>query len=264
MDRIRSFKHRNSTANAFALLASLGAAFIGATALAGAAHAQDCPPPGATCPRGGTHVAIGFESFVAGASVGGLGAVHPDLAIATSAGLAPACTPGSAHIIESGNAAFTSYGTGTSTANGCLTGTKGFGDDAGCTLNYEFTFSAGTTVSCFSIRMLDFGDLFPYGVLNHNVLLQAYAGTTLVDTDALLVVGGVQLASGDACTAQVGDPGNHVFRVVAPGITRVTLTFDESPDPNVGFDDIQFCKDGTPVPVTPEAWGLIKSLYRTY
>jgi hypothetical protein len=260
--RIRSFKQHDCTAKAFALLAAV-AVFCGSLALTATARAQDCPPPGATCPRSGTHVGIDFEAFTAGTPVEGLGAVHPDLAITSSAGLAPACVPGSAHIIENGNGAFASYGTGTSTPNGCLSGAKGFGDNTGCSLDYEFTFSAGTTVSCFSIRMVDFGDLFPYGVLNHNVSLDAYAGATLVDTDAMLVVGPVQLLSGDACTAQAGDPGNHVFRVTGIGITRVTLTFDASPDPNVGFDDIQFCKDGLPVPVTPEAWGLVKSLYRT-
>jgi hypothetical protein len=73
----------------------------------------------------------------------------------------------------------------------------------------------------------------------------------------------VQLVSGDACSAQAGDPGNALLRVAAPGITRVTLVFDEVTDPNVGFDDIQFCKNLGAVATTPVVWGRLKSLYAT-
>jgi hypothetical protein len=261
MDRIRSQRHLEFTARASVVRSSCLGITVLFLSLAASSHAQECPPPGATCPRNGTPVAVDFESFAAGTSVEGLGAVYPDLAITTFAGASPACTVGSAQVIEAGNPTPGAYGTA-SGSNDCLTGTKGFGDVGGCALDYRFTFSPGTTVSCFSIHMLDFGDFFPYGGTTHNVTLQAFAGTTLVDTDALLVSGGVQLVGGDACTAAPGDPGNHVFRVTGAGITRVLLTFDESPDPNVGFDDLQFCKDGEAVAVSRLAWSRVKSVYR--
>jgi len=229
--------------------------------LASVVRAQECPPPGAVCPRGGTKMVIDFESFVTGTSVEGLGAVHPDLAIGSAAGITTACPVGTAAVIEEGNNfPFVSYSTGTF-PNGCLNGIKGFGDNAGCALDYTFTFSSGTTVSCFSIRIVDFGDLLPYGGTTHVVTLQAYAGVTPVDVATLTMVGGVDLVTGDACTSQAGDPGNTLLRVAGSGIDRVTLTFDASPDPNVGFDDIQFCKDGLPVSVAPAHWGSVKTLY---
>jgi hypothetical protein len=263
MYRQRSLSHRDPTARALVSWTSFAAATVAAAcvALAPAARAQECPPPGASCPAGGTAIAVDFEALVPGTPVEGLGTVHPDLAIATQTGLAPACTPGTSRAIQELDNLFPSYGSDPGT-NACLNGFRGFGDDVMCTLNYEFTFSAGTTVSCFSLLMLDFGDLFPYGVANHNVVMNAYAGAALVDTDVLAMVGPVQLVTGDACDAQDGNPGRYRFRVAAPGITRVTLTFDESPDPNVGFDDLQFCKDGMPVGVSAAAWSRVKSLYR--
>jgi hypothetical protein len=106
--------------------------------------------------------------------------VHPDLAIASQAGIATPCTPGTARSIEELDTLFPSYGS-TAGPNDCLTGIRGFGDDPGCTLDYEFTFSPSTTVSCFSIRILDYGDLFPNGGMTHVVVLNGYAGVTLVD-----------------------------------------------------------------------------------
>ena len=225
------------------------AAFAGGTA---------CPPPGATC-TAGTLQSIDFESLPAGTPVEGLGAVHPDLAITSLPSLSPSCTPGTARVIEEFNSAFASYG-GATGANECLDGTHGFGDATGCALDYEFTFAPGVTVACFSIRMLDFGDLLPYGGLTHAVTLSAFAGVTLVDQDILTLTAPQAVPTGDACNA--GDPGNHLFVVSGTGITRVTLSFDASPDPNVGFDSIQFCRVRESVPVAGRAWGRVKSLYR--
>jgi len=240
---------RRSTAAALVLALFAATAFAGEPA---------CPAGGAPCPAGTLQI-IDFESLPAGTPVEGLGAVHPDLAITSLTSLSPSCTPGTARVIEEFNAAFPSYG-GATGANECLDGTHGFGDDPGCALDYEFTFAPGVTVGCFSIRMLDFGDLLPYGGLTHAVTLSAYAGVTLVDQDVLTLIAPQAVATGDACNA--GDPGNHLFVVAGTGITRVTLTFDASPDPNVGFDTIQFCAVRQSVPVTGHAWGLVKSLYR--
>lgn len=262
MQRPCSRRHLGATTTALAFR-GFGLTIASLALQVGLAGAQECPPQGAVCPHAGIPIAIGFETFPAGTTVEGLGAVHPDLAISSLVGVAPACVPGTAAVIETGNPfPFSSYGTA-STNNGCLTGTKGFGDTAGCTLDYDFTFSVGTTISCFSIHMLDFGDLLPYGGATHVVTLQAFAGVTLVDQAQLTMLGGVDLVGGDACTASGSDPGNTRLRVTGAGITRVTLSFDASPDPNVGFDDIEFCKDTSPVPVAPATWGQLKTLYTT-
>jgi hypothetical protein len=238
-------------------------ALIAATALwlPGSAFGQGCPPAGESCAAGVLQV-IDFESFPAGTPVEGLGAVHPDLAITSLPSLATSCTTGSAMVIEElNNFPYDSYGTG-SGVNGCLDGVHGFGDDHDCVLDYEFTFSPGTTVSCFSIRMLDYGDYFPFGGQNHVVRLRAWAGTTPVDQDQLTISGGSPVPTGDACTTGAGDPGNVVLNVAGTGITRVVLAFDAFPDPNVGFDDIQFCMSRGTVPVAARPWSFVKGIYR--
>ncbi len=240
------------------LLASL--CFVAAAFLPGRAMAQ-CAP--ATCTA--AHVFLDFEALAPGTPVEGLGAVHPDLNIASVAWpFGPACTVGSAAAIEEGVAApFAAYGTAGSFPNGCLDGIRGFGDSQGCVLDYDFTFIPGVTVSCFSIRMLDYGDLFPFGGTTHTVTLTGYdASNVQVSQDVLTMLGGVNLVSGDACTAQASDPGNRLFTVSGTGMVRVTLRFDAFPDPNVGFDDISFCEQSGPTPVGHRHWGELKARYR--
>jgi len=217
------------------------------------------------CTTGSTLAFINFEAFPAGMSVEGLGAVHPSLNITSVPwAFAPSCTAGTAAVIEEGNPVpFASYGTAGSFPNGCLTGTHGFGDEAGCVLDYDFTFATGVSVTCFSFRMLDYGDLFPFGSGAHQVDVTAYdAGNNVMDTDQLLVFGPVQALAGDACDAGPNDSGNHLFTVTGPGIVKVTLRFDASPDPNVGFDDISFCQRIDATPVAPDSWGRLKTIYR--
>ena len=240
------------------LLATL--CFATAALLSSRAMAQ-CAP--ATCTA--TPVFLGFETLVPGTSVEGLGAVHPDLNIASVAWpFGPSCTVGSAAAIEEGVATpFAAYGTAGSFPNGCLDGIHGFGDSQGCVLDYDFTFVPGVTVSCFSIRMLDYGDLFPFGGTTHTVTLTGYdAGNVQVSQDVLTMLGPVNLVSGDACTAQASDPGNRLFTVSGAGIVRVTLRFDAFPDPNVGFDDISFCEHVSPTSVARRHWGELKARYR--
>lgn len=221
-----------------------------------------CTP--ATC--SGTSVFLGFESLAPGTTVEGLGAVHPDLHITSVAWpFSPTCVIGSAAAIEEGVATpFAAYGTAGSFPNGCLDGIRGFGDSQGCVLDYDFTFAPGVTVSCFSIRMFDFGDLFPFGGTTHTVTVTGYnASTVQVSQDVLVMTGGVDLVTGDACTAQATDPGNRLFTVSGSGIVRVTLRFDAFPDPNCGFDDISFCEEGTPTPTLRKSWGTLKTYYRS-
>lgn len=223
--------------------------------------AAQCSP--AAC--AGTSAYISFESLVPGTPVEGLGAVHPDLRIASVAWpFGPTCSLGSAAAIEEGvSSPFAAYGTAGSYPNGCLNGIRGFGDSQGCVLDYDFTFAPGVSVSCFSIRMLDFGDLFPYGGTSHTVTLSAYnSSAALVSQDVLTMTGGVDLVAGDACTSQASDPGNRLFTVTGAGIVSVTLRFDAFPDPNCGFDDISFCEETAPTPATGRSWGTLKTAYR--
>jgi hypothetical protein len=233
----------------------MAAAFMPSHAMA------QCAP--AACSA--THVFLDFESLTPGTSVEGLGAVYPDLNIASVAWpFGPSCVVGSAAAIEEGVATpFAAYGTAGSFPNGCLDGIRGFGDSQGCVLDYDFTFVPGVTVSCFSIRMLDYGDLFPFGGTTHTVTLTGYdASNVQVSQDVLTMLGAVNLVSGDACTAQGSDPGNHLFTVSGAGMVRVTLRFDAFPDPNMGFDDISFCEHSEPTSTLRRSWGDLKLRYR--
>lgn len=228
--------------------------------LGGSAAFGQCPPTACT----DTPVHLDFESLLPGTSVEGLGAVHPYLKITTVAWpFGPTCTPGTAAVIEEGVAVPVAYGTAGSFPNGCLNGIRGYGDDSGCVLDYDFTFAPGVTVSCFSFRMVDYGDLYPFGTAAHQVDVTAYdAASNVVDTDQLLSFGAVDAIGGDACTAGPNDTGNHFFTVTGPGIVRVTLRFDASPDPNVGFDDITFCAREVPTRAAAASWGRLKTIYR--
>ena len=225
------------------------------------ARAQACAP--GACAATFHHVS--FESIAPGTSVEGAGAVDAALTITSlpwAAG-SPACATGSAAVIEETNSVpFASYVANPTVTNGCLNGVRGFGDEAECVLDYEFTLAPGRTASCFGIRIFDFGDYYPFGGTHHVVTLSAYdASNTLVDTDVLAAAGAVDLAFGDACSTQPGTSGNFFLSVAAPGIVRVTLTFDEFPDPNVGFDDITFCESEAPTPAVPASWGTVKAAY---
>jgi hypothetical protein len=237
---------------------------LGVAALAASssvAGAQSCGP--GACPA--IHHYVDFESLAPGASVEGLGAVDPVLAIASlpwGAGT-PSCTVGSAAVIEEGNPfPFVAYGTPLAIDNGCLTGVRGFADEAECVLDYEFTFAPGHVASCFGLRILDYGDYYPFGGTNHIVQLAAFdAANVLVDQDVFAVSGPVDLGGGDACSSGPNSVGNHLLAVSGPGIVRVTLRFNAFPDPNVGFDDITFCEAEEPTPALPTSWGSVKDVY---
>ena len=235
--------------------------FLALGALLPAQAKAQCVPAACT----GKHAFLDFEAFSPGTTVEGLGAVHPDLNIATVAWpFSPSCTVGVAAAIEEGVVTpFAAYGTAGAFPNGCLDGIRGYGDPQGCVLDYDFTFAPGVTVSCFSVRMLDYGDLFPFGGTTHTVTVTGYnPANVLVSQDVLTMLGGVDLVAGDACTAQASDPGNRLFTVTGSGIVRVTLRFDAFPDPNCGYDDISFCEEGVATGVVRHSWGRLKTHYR--
>jgi len=209
----------------------------------------------------GTPSGVNFEPLAPGTNVEGPGTVHPALNIVSNAGAYNPCPVGSARVIEENNsfpysAYSTLYGD-----NQCLTGFHGFADSAGCVLDYTFYFLPGYSVSCFSIRMTDYGDFFPFGVTAHEVVLEAYnSSNSVVDTDNLLFFGGTR-GGGDACDNQPGDPGQTVLAVSGVDIRKVVLTFTQEPDPNVGFDDVAFCLHEDVVPAVLSSWGAIKSRF---
>lgn len=124
---------------------------------------------------------------------------------------------------------------------------------------YDFTFVNGSTVNSFMIRMLDWGDLLPYGACPNdicsltltgydsanNVVATQVKSFTTSDTS----VNGRQSLeygdlshSGDACEATVGQPGNFVLSLTGTGISHITLQFDNLPsmDPNNALTDISY------------------------
>jgi hypothetical protein len=227
----------------------------------GVARAQNCTNPGACS---GTPVLVTFESLAPGYGVEGLGALHPALSVqsVTSAAFT-SCTPGSAKVIEEGlMTPYEAYTTSTTISNDCLNGIRGFADDRGCVLDYVFHIAPGYSVSCFSLLMVDYGDLFPFGGSSHQVVMTAYdASNVVVDTYTLSMSGGVDLSGGDACVAQAGSPGRTTLFVTGAGIRKVTLKFAESPDPNIGFDDLSFCLHEDTVPVDGVTWSSVKSRF---
>lgn len=224
-------------------------------------RAATCSP--AACPTSFHHV--NFEAIAPGTSVEGPGAVDADLTVTSLPwALGPSCPAGSAKVVEEGNPSpYYAWSTTTSVVNGCLDGARGFADDEQCVLDYDFTFAPGVTVGCFALRIVDYGDFFPFGGSTHAVTLTAYdASSAVVNTAQLLMGGGVDLSGGDACVTQPGSEGNTVLTVAGPGIVKVTLRYDAFPDPNVGYDDLSFCELTAPTPAAARSWGTLKSIYR--
>ena len=116
---------------------------------------------------------------------------------------------------------------------------------------YAFTFAPGTTVSKFSLHMLDFGDLNPSNASNHYVSMTAYNASSVVvgkaelsyTTNSGLVsaqYGNLNI-TGDAITASPGQPGNWTWEVSGDSIVKVVLNFGVGFDPNIGFDTLNYC-----------------------
>ena len=119
--------------------------------------------------------------------------------------------------------------------------------------HYEFIFGLGITVSQFSVRMLDYGDLNASLSTDHDVTLMAFnaAGDMVAiqdltyTTEAELLPdnspqwGNLQL-SGDAILAQDGQPGRWTWNISGDQITKVVLHFGEGHDPNIGLDSLSY------------------------
>jgi hypothetical protein len=133
----------------------------------------------------------------------------------------------------------------------------GFSDlitkDAGQVYKYTFTFAPGTTVSNFSLHMLDYGDLNPTLDTNHYVSMTAYnAAGAVVDLQELQYTTLAELNprssnlygdlffTGDATDASPGQPGNWMWDVSGNGIVEVILNFGVGYDSNIALDLLRF------------------------
>ena len=193
-------------------------------------------------------VAADFSHLNPGQSLEVLGAVAPYLdidgkgtAIKVANGLAPSMylSPNSGGV------------------NGGLAANGGFSDAitraAVAAHLYTFTFVPGATVSDFSVRMLDFGDLNPTLSIDHHASIVAYdVNGTVIATQELNytspaeqnptssnIYGDLSI-TGDATGATPGQPGNWTWHVSGAGIARVVLEFGVGFDPNIAFDNITF------------------------
>ena len=210
-------------------------------------------------------VRVSFDGKAAGASVVGAGAVHPLLEIGYSDGndvfaieelVSPVAYGAQKFGVQ--NVANANIATPQS-ARGFAD--LGSGDFSPRTKKhqYVFTFASGVSVSRFSVRMLDWGDFLPNGanadgryamvMSGFNATGQVVAMDEIAFTSAGSQVNGRisneygNLAqSGDAGTAEDGQPGNVVLQVTGPGIVRVTVSplDHQSIDPHIGFNELQF------------------------
>jgi hypothetical protein len=218
------------------------------------------------------NILVGFESLPPGASVEGLGTVHPDLNIHSFDAPAVIIAQGIPGTYGAPNDLL-SYGIA-NTQNGCI-GYPGYCASHSCTMDdyindpppygqgfadpdgdlihhYEFTFSPGTTVEFFAVMVLDYGDYNPTNATYHEVLLTAYnAANEVVYVDSIAFHSSSDVNprssdfgdlwyTGDACTATHGLPGFYTLRSLGFGIVRVELTFPYGIDPNVALGNIEF------------------------
>lgn len=123
---------------------------------------------------------------------------------------------------------------------------------------YTFTFPPGVSATAFSLALVDWGDFLPYGAAPngiHAVSLNAYnaAGEVIATKQLSFFASGNGLRrnseefgdtgiSGDACDAQVGQPGQARLAVAAEGIARLTFSFAnrESMDPHVALSLVRY------------------------
>jgi hypothetical protein len=196
-------------------------------------------------------VTADFSQVGVGQSVEGMGVVAPGLNI-DAKGTAVMVMEGEEPIVYAApNEGVTA---GRPVANGGMNVNGGFSDLATKTAlqahQYTFTFASGTTVSQFSLRMLDFGDFNPAGGLNHYVSMTAYnVNNAVVSKAELSYTASLDLTSspygnlnitGDAITAVPGQPGNWTWNVSGANITRIVLEFGDGYDPNIAFDTLTF------------------------
>jgi len=121
---------------------------------------------------------------------------------------------------------------------------------------YTFTFAPGTTVSRFSLHMLDNGDWNPTLNTSHYVSMTAYNAAGFVvarqEINYTTLAEGVPTSSsiygdlrttGDALLAAPGQLGNWTWNLSGNGIVKVVLEFGAGYDPAIAFDTLTFTPD---------------------
>lgn len=196
-----------------------------------------------------TTVTADFTKVSVGASVEGMGKVAPGLNI-DGRGTAVRVSTGVNPMV------YSAPNDGGQT-NGALASGNGFSDYKTKTEEkahqYTFTFAPGTTVSSFSLRMLDFGDLNPTASANHVASMTAYnAANQQVTVQEMRYTSaattyprssteyGDLRFSGDAASASPQQPGNWTWTVSGSGITKIVLSFGAGYDPYIGFDTLTY------------------------
>lgn len=177
-------------------------------------------PLAATC--------VDFSSITAGDSVEGLGTVVPMLNISTSSGQAVAISEG---ITPS------AYGAPNDQLliNNGVGALAGFFDQSRLH-DYSFTFAPDVSVKYFSVTMLDFGDFNAIGATEHSVSLNAYDDSGLATSDTLSFTSDGQVIprsgsagdlffTGDAVSAEPGQPGRFTFEIFDNNITRLEMNY---------------------------------------
>jgi hypothetical protein len=213
-------------------------------------------------------VCVDFGGKAAGDSVNGLGAVHPRLnisstnnAVVVKESVNPVAYGGNLQTpVPQNNVANACIGSAGSSAGFADVGAGDFTPNTKLH-DYVFTFAPGTSVSKFSLRMADYGDFNPGRATSHSVKLVAYdASGEIVDEDELSHTSAATLnplvVTGDACTAELGEPGNFIFIVSGSHITRLELrssnngSFPNEPsDPHIAFNDLCFVLESTEVQI---------------
>lgn len=190
-----------------------------------------------------------YSQIAVGQSVEGLGVVAPGLNI-DAKGTA-------VKILSRANPTFYFSPNVAGIRNNGIDSSGGFSDlitkDAGQAYEYTFTFAPGTTVSNFSLHMLDYGDLNPTLDTNHYVSMTAYnAAGAVVDLQELQYTTlaennprssdlyGDLFFTGDATDASPGQPGNWMWDVSGNGIVKVVLNFGVGYDSNIALDLLMF------------------------
>lgn len=210
-----------------------------------------------TCPS--IRVTADFSKVGVGESVEGMGKVAPNLDIkARRLAVRVAQAQGSQiYLAPNGKKPGLPGPYYSRVANGGLVGEGGFSDlqtqDLGQA--HEYTFNFAQPVSNFSLHMLDYGDLNSTRSVDHLVTLVAYDanGNEIPGIrQELTFTSDPELApdnsnkygdlwfSGDAVSAQLGEPGNWTWNISAAGIRRIVLSFPVGHDPNVAFDLLSF------------------------
>jgi len=192
-----------------------------------------------------TVVTADLSQVAIGASVEGMGVAAPGLNI-DAAGTAVKIVEGQAPLAYGA-------GTGNSVINGGVEPNGAFVDmEARLAAQPQlmtFTFSPGTTVSQFSVHMLDFGDYNPLHSTNVYASMTAYdANGSVVGIRELSYTWNAAISpeygdlaiTGDALLASPGDIGNWTWVVTGSGIVKVVLEFGTGYDPNIAFDVLTF------------------------